>query len=172
MRLTYRHLALLAGVSVAVVGLKTSAPSRLGPRPPHAVPASPLRGISNLMDYGATGSKLVAPEVYGLGTSMANLALTQFPPEVAPVTGQVFLVEGSGPQTFTATPAGARRAASSRPAAPGPPRWRRSANRPDAVLEATAAGTRAGATALHPVLQPFDLTAGQFADYLDSLRQK
>ena len=101
MRLTCRHLALLAGVCVTVVGLGQSGRAAAADDPPR------VTGISNLMDYGATGSKLVAPEVYGLGTSTANLALTQFPPEVAPVTGQVFLVEGSGPQTFTATQPGA-----------------------------------------------------------------
>jgi hypothetical protein len=155
---------LAAGISFAVVALGQPGRAAAADDPPR------VTGISNLMDYGATGSKLVVPEAYGLGTSMANLALAQFPPEVTPVTGQVFLAEGSGPEAFTATQPGAAQliAAGRTGAAPLAP-FNPQAN---AVLEATAAGTRAGATALHPVLQPLDVTAGQFADYLDSLRQK
>jgi hypothetical protein len=129
-----------------------------------------VTGLSNLMDYMATGSKLVLPEIYGIGTSMANLGLAQFPPQAAPLTKQVFLVEGSGPQVFAATqPGAAQMIAAGRSGAAVFAPFNPQAN---AVLSAMSSGTRAAATALHPVLQPFDVTAGQFADYLDSLQQK
>jgi hypothetical protein len=129
-----------------------------------------VTGLSNLMDYMATGSKLVVPEVYGIGTSLVNLGIAQFPSQAGPATGQVFLLEGSGPQLFTATQPGAQQTITAGRSGVAPlAQFNPQAN---ATLSAISSGTRAGATALHPVLQPFDLTAKQFADYLDSLQQK
>ncbi|HEX3611500.1 MAG TPA: hypothetical protein VHU88_07410 [Sporichthyaceae bacterium] len=164
MRLTRRHIAPLVVLLVGGPALAPCARAAAADDPPR------VTGWSNLMDYMATGSKLAIPEVYGIGTSMANLGLAQFPAQAAPLTKQVFLAEGSGPQAFAATqPGAAQMIAAGRSGAAPFAAFNPQAN---GVLSAMSSSTRAGATALHPVLQPFDLTASQFADYLDSLQQK
>ena len=164
MRPTRRSIAPLAALIAGGLVLAPSGRAAATDDPPR------VTGWSSFMDYMATGSKLAIPEVYGLGTSMANLGMAQFPPEAAPVTKQVFLAEGSGPQAFAAMQSGATAMIAAGRAGAAPlAQFNPQAN---AALSAISSSTRAGATALHPVLQPFDVTASQFADYVDSLQQK
>lgn len=162
--MTGRHALALAIAVAAGVGVESQGPANAADEPPR------VTGLSNLMDYGATGSTLAVPLLYGIGTSAANLALAQFPPAAAPLTHQVFLMEGSGPQLFTAAqPGTAALIAAGRNGAAALAPFNPQAN---AFLTAVSTGARSTASALHPVLQPADLTVNQFADYLDSLQHK
>src|ERR1700761_6808893 len=99
--LTLRHIAPLVALLAGGLAFAPCGSAAAADDPPR------VTGFSNLFDYMATGSKLAVPEVYGIGTSLANLGMAQFPAQAAPLTNQVFLAEGSGPQLFSATQPGA-----------------------------------------------------------------
>jgi hypothetical protein len=138
----------------------------------HADDAPPPRvtGLSNFFDYCATGSTLVLPEIYGIGTGLLNLGVSQFPPQANPVTSQVLLAEGAGPQTFQAmAPGSAKFIDAGRQGTAPLAQFNPQAN---AFLQAMADGTRKGADQLQPVVQPGDVTMRQAADFLGGLQQK
>jgi hypothetical protein len=156
-----------------VVGALVVGASVLGFAPAaHAEDAPPPRvtGLSNFFDYCATGSTLVLPEAYGIGTGLLNLGLSQFPSSANPVTSQVLLAEGAGPQTFQAmAPGSAKFIDAGRQAAAPLAQFNPQANQ---FLQAVADGTRKAADQLHPVVQPGDVTMRQAADFLVGLEQK
>jgi tape measure domain-containing protein len=138
----------------------------------HAADTPPPRvtGLSNFFDYCQTGSTLAIPEVYGIGTGMVNLAISQFPAEANPVTSQVLLAEAAGPETFQAmAPGAAKFIAAGRAGAAPLAQFNPQAN---AFLQAMADGTHKAADQLHPLVQPGDVTMRQFADYIGGLQQK
>jgi hypothetical protein len=135
-----------------------------------APPPARVTGLSSFFDYCATGSTLVVPEVYGIGTGLLNLAVSQFPPEANPVTSQVLLAEGVGPQTFQAMAPGSDKFIQAARVGTAPlAQFNPQANQ---FLQAMSDGTRKAADQLHPVVQPGDVTMHQFADYLGGLQQK
>jgi hypothetical protein len=156
-----------------VVGALLVGASLLGLAPAaHAEDAPPPRvtGLSNFFDYCATGSTLAIPEIYGIGTGMANLAISQFPPEANPVTSQILLAEGAGPEAFQAMAPGAEKfIAAGRQGTAPLAQFNPQAN---AFLQGMSDATRKAADQLHPLVQPGDVTMRQFADYLGGLQQK
>lgn len=150
-------------VGAAVLGLAPAA---------HAEDTPPPRvtGLSNFFDYCQTGSALAIPEVYGIGTGMVNLAISQFPSAADPVTSQILLAEAAGPETFQAMAPGAEKfIAAGRAGAAPLAQFNPQAN---AFLQGMADGTRKAADQLHPVVQPGDVTMRQAADFLGGLQQK
>jgi hypothetical protein len=139
----------------------------------HAADAPPparVTGLSAFFDYCATGSTLVVPEIYGIGTGLVNLAVSQFPPEANPVTSQVLLAEAAGPQTFQAMAPGSEKFIQAGREGTAPlAQFNPQAN---SALQSMADGTRKAADQLHPVVQPGDVTMRQVADYLGGLQQK
>jgi hypothetical protein len=139
----------------------------------HAADAPPparVTGLSAFFDYCATGSTLVVPEIYGIGTGLVNLAVSQFPPEANPVTSQVLLAEAAGPQTFQAMAPGSEKFIQAGREGTAPlAQFNPQAN---STLQSMADGTRKAADQLHPVVQPGDVTMRQVADYLGGLQQK
>jgi hypothetical protein len=146
-------------------------------RPGDAAAASPaddapprVTGFSNFFDYCQTGSTLAVPLFYGIGSSTLNLALAQFPASAQPLTDQVLLAEAAGPQVFDAMAGPSRQfidggRAAVAPLAPYNDEF-------NTGLHSMAEGSRTAATALHPLVQPADVSMNQFADFLDSLQAK
>ena len=173
---TRRTTAALAAAAALSLGLvQGAAPAAAAPAAPTAgTPAadSPPRvtGLSNFFDYMATGSTLAVPLFYGIGTSTANLALAQFPPEAQPVTNQVLVAEAAGPQLFEAMAGPTTQFIDGGRAAAAPlAAYNQQFND---GLTAFAEGTRTAAEALGPVVQPADVSMMQFAEFLDSLKAK
>lgn len=162
--MTRTRFAAAAATATAAFALATPTPAAAEEAPPR------VTGLSNFFDYCSTGSTLAIPLFYGVGSSTVNLALAQFPPEAQPVTNQVLVAEGAGPQLFDAMAPGAKQFIDAGRAGVAPlAAYNEQFN---AGLTAVADGTRAGATALQPVIQPADVSARQFAAFLDGLQQK
>lgn len=155
-----------AGVVALGVSLSTT--------PAHAAPAADgpprVTGFSNFFDYCQTGSTLAIPLFYGIGTSTVNLALAQFPAEAQPLTNQVLVAEGTGPQIFEAMAQPSTDFINSgrqgvAPLAAYNPQF-------NDGLHTLAEGSRTFAKEMGPLVQPGDVSMYQFADFLDSLQAK
>jgi hypothetical protein len=182
----HRAAPALAAAGVVALGLSVSAAPAGAAETTAAPAASPVggtttaspaadtpprvTGFSNFFDYCQTGSTLAIPFAYGIGTSLLNLALAQFPAEAQPLTNQVLVGEAAGPQLFD------QMAGPSREFIDGG----RTAVAPLAAyneqfntgLHSMAEGTRTFAKAVGPLVQPGDVSMYQFADFLDSLQAK
>ena len=129
-----------------------------------------VTGFSNFFDYCQTGSTLAIPLFYGIGTSTVNLALAQFPAEAQPLTNQVLVAEGTGPQIFEAMAQPSTDFINSGRAGVAPlAAYNEQFNQ---GLHAMAEGSRTFAKAMGPLVQPADVSMYQFADFLDSLQAK
>lgn len=162
--MTRTRLAAAAVSATAAFALAAPTPAAADESPPR------VTGLSNFFDYCSTGSRLAVPLLYGIGSSTVNLALAQFPAQAQPVTNQVLVAEATGPQLFDAVAPGAKQFIDAGRAGAAP--LAAYNDQFNAGLSALAEGTRAGATALAPVIQPADVSARQFAAFLDSLQQK
>lgn len=159
---------LALGVSMgAAPALAATAHANAGPTaegPPR------VTGISNLLDVSATGSTLAVPLGYGVGTSAANFALAQLPPEAQPVTNQILVAEAAGPQVFDAMAPGTKQFIDAGRSGVAPlAAYNEQFN---SGLTAISGSSRAAAAALGPVVQPGDMAMYQFADFLDKLQAK
>lgn len=129
-----------------------------------------VTGLSNFFDYCATGSTLAVPLFYGIGTSVVNFGLGQFPAEAQPITNEILVAEAAGPQLFEAMAPGTRQFLDAGRAGVAPlAAYNEQFN---SGLTAMSGGTRTAARTLGPVVQPADVSMLQFADFLDSLQAK
>lgn len=155
-------VSMSAAPAVAATALATAGPTTEGP--------PRVTGLSNVFDVSATGSTLAVPLGYGVGTSAANFALAQLPPEAQPVTNQILVAEAAGPQVFEAIAPGAKQFIDAGRSGIAPlAAYNEQSN---SGLTAISGGTRAAADALGPVVQPGDMAMYQFADFLDALQAK
>ena len=161
-------VALLAALAMA------AATAGLGFAPGAAAadeqPQPRVTGLSNFFDYCDTGNTVAVPLLYQIGSSMVNLALSQAPPESAPVKDQILAAEAAPPQMFDAGKPYAKEFINGgRKAAAPLAAYNEQFN---SGLTMMSDGTRTAAKSLGPVVQPFDVSMNQFAEYLDSLKQR
>ena len=169
-RRTTAALAVAGALSLGLVQGASPAAAAPAAGAPAAETPPRVTGLSNFFDYCATGATLAVPLFYGIGTSTANLALAQFPPEAQPVTNQVLVAEAAGPQLFEAMAGPTTQFIDGGRAAAAPlAAYNQQFND---GLTAFAEGTRTAAEALGPVVQPADVSMMQFAEFLDSLKAK
>lgn len=160
--------ALAASAILALPGWAGVQPAAAAAPPADTPPR--VTGLSNFFDYCQTGSTLAVPLFYGIATSTVNLALAQFPAQAQPLTNQVLVGEAAGPQAFDAMAGPSRQFLDGGRAAVAPlAAYNEQFN---TGLHAMAEGTRSAAEALHPLVQPADVSMYQFADFLDSLQAK
>ena len=99
-----------------------------------------------------------------------NLALAQFPAEAQPVTNEILVAEAAGPQIFEQMAGPSKQFIDGGRTAVAPlAAYNEQFN---SGLTAFSGGTRTAAQTLGPVVQPADVSMYQFADFLDSLKQK
>jgi hypothetical protein len=128
-----------------------------------------VSGVSKAIDAAETGQDLGLPTVTGVGNSVIGTALASAPPEAAPVTDQLFPVLAVLPAVMEQLKApsaegyAALREALAPLAAANP--------QLNAALDAAGAAMT-DATAVHPLIQPFDTTMIQVGQYLISLEEK
>lgn len=162
-----------AGV-VALCMSTSAAPAGAVETPQASSPAqdTPPRvtGFSNFFDYCQTGSTLAIPFAYGVGTSILNLAVAQFPADAQPVTNQVLVAEAAGPQIFEAMAQPSTDFINSGRQGVAPlAAYNSQFNQ---GLHTMAEGSRTFAKAMGPLVQPGDVSMYQFADFLDGLQAK
>jgi hypothetical protein len=160
-------LALGVSMGAAPAGAVEISPAAAAPS---ADPPPRVTGLSNFLDYCATGSTLAIPLFYGIGTSTVNLALAQFPAQAQPLTNQVLVAEAAGPQLFDAMAGPAKQFLDSGREAVAP--LAADDGQFNTALHSMAEGTRTAAKDLGPLVQPADVSMYQFADFLDSLQAK
>ncbi len=159
--------------TVAALALTSFAAAlALAPAASAADTAPPPRvtGFSNFFDYCDTGNTVAVPLIYQIGSSSANLALSQIPAPAAPVKDQILAAEALPPQLFDAGKPYASQFINAGRTGVAP--LAAYNEQFDGGLTAMADGTRAAAKALGPVVQPADVSMNQFAEYLDGLKQK
>lgn len=133
-------------------------------------PQPRVTGLSNFFDYCDTGNTVAVPLLFQIGSSTANLALTQAGPAASPATDQVYAAEAAGPALFDAgKPYAKQFIEAGRSGAAPLAAYNEQFNSGLAML---SDGTRTAAKSLGPVVQPADVSMGQFAEFLDSLKQK
>jgi hypothetical protein len=163
-----------AAAGAVALGMSVGAAPAGAVETPVSSPAadSPPRvtGFSNFFDYCQTGSTLAIPFAYGVGTSILNLTLAQFPAEAQPLTNQVLVGEAAGPQLFDAMAGPSKQFIDGGRTAVAPlAGYNEQFN---TGLHSMAEGTRTFAKAMGPLVQPGDVSMYQFADFLDSLQAK
>ena len=143
------------------------------PSRPHAnaggAPPQPVTGLTFVLNVMDAGNKVGIPEIYGLAVSAVsvNLPTPASDPTLAPVGAAVEHALSAAKPALDQMSAGGSQGISQLRTAISPLAV---LNKPaNAAIDGLSASVVAGATALHPVIQPFDVSAAQLAQFLKQM---